>query len=117
MVVHDDCGVRSGSMELGVQEHRGSDVPLTFDDLTVGVEAQDVGRRRLLPPKTPWVAPHPPVVGGDGDVPREILAPALARQDAQRARALLLHGEVEADTGSGPGLTHGYDGIRETLRP
>ena len=68
----------------------------------------------LLPPQAPGVAPHPAVVGRDGDVPRQVLAPALARQDAQRARELLANGQIVTDARSGSGQTHGHDGIRET---
>ena len=115
MVVHDDRGVGARSVQLGVQEHGGGHVPSAVDDLAVGVEAQDVGGPHLLPPDPPRVAPHAAVVGRDGDVTREVLAPALAGQDAQRARQLLAHGQIVTDAGSGSGQAHGHDGIRETL--
>ena len=117
MVVHDDRRVGARAVQLGVQEDGGRDVPLAFDDLAVGVEAQDVGGAHLVPPDAPRVAPHAAVVGRHGDVTREVLAPALARQDAQRARQLLADGELVTDARSGSGQPHGHDGIRETLRP
>ncbi len=115
--MHDDGRVGAHPVQLGVQEHRGRDVALAFDDLAVGVEAQDVGGPHLFPPQSPRVAPHAAVVGRDGDVSRQVLAPSLARQDAQRARELLANGEIVTDARSGSGQTHGHDGIRETLRP
>ncbi len=88
MVVHDDGRVGAGPVQLGVQEDGGGDVPIAFDDLAVGVEAEDVGGPHLLPPHAPRVAPHAAVVGGDRDVPGEVLAPALAAPgSAARTRA------------------------------
>ena len=39
--------------------------------------------------------------------PGQVLAPALARQDAQCAGELLLHGQIVTDARSGSGQTHG----------
>ena len=114
MVVHDDRRVGAGAVQLGVQEHRGRDVPLAFDDLAVGVEAQDVGGAHLVPPDAPRVAPHAAVGGRPRDVARQVLAPAFVREDAQRARELLRNGQLAADAGSGAGLAHEVIATAET---
>jgi hypothetical protein len=50
-------------------------------------------------------------------VTREVLPPALAREDPERARELLADREVVTDTRPGRWQAHGRDGIRETLDP
>ena len=115
--MHDDAGVGAHAVQLGVQKDRGRDVPMTFGDLAVGVEANDVGGSHLLPPHAPGVAPHAAVVRRHGDVARQIFPPALARQDAERARELLADRQIVTDARAGSGQTHAHDGIRETLRP
>ena len=115
--MYDDGRVGAGAVEFGVQVHGGRDVPFALDDLAVGIETQDVGGPHLLPPQTPGVAPHTAVVGRHGDVARQVLAPPLPGQDAQRARELLANRELTAEAGSGAGQAHDHDGIRETLRP
>ena len=116
MVVHDDTRVGARPVQLGVQKDGGGDIPLAVDDPALGVETQDVGGAHFLPPQAPGVAPHSAVVGRDGDVTREVFAPALPRQDAQRAGELLLHRQFVTDARSGSGQTHAHDRIRETPR-
>src|SRR6185437_2877442 len=58
------------------------------------------------PPDAPRVAPHAAVGRGPRDVTREVLAPALGGEDAQRARELLRNGQLPADAGPGTRLAH-----------
>ena len=57
VTVHDHGRVGARAVQLGVDEHRGRDVPLALDDRAVGVDAARCRRPNLLPPDAPRVAP------------------------------------------------------------
>ena len=55
VVVHDDGGVGALAVQLGVEVHRGRDVPLAGDHGAVGVDGEEVAGADLAPPQTPRV--------------------------------------------------------------
>ena len=105
VVVHDDRGVVAGPMQLGVQEHRGRDVPLARDD-RAAASRRMICEARTSSHHTPHGFTHMPpspssVVGAPRDVARQVLAPALVGEDPQCARERLGRRQLAADTGTG----------------
>ena len=98
VVVHDDRGVGAAAVQLGVDVHRGSDVPLAVEHRAVGVDGEEVARAHLAPPQPPRVDEEV-VALLQRDVAGQVLAPPDVVEVAQRDRELLRGREVDARTG------------------
>ena len=53
VVVHDDRGVGAAAVQLGVDVHRGSDVPVAGEHGAVGVDGEEIAWRAPRPTTTP----------------------------------------------------------------
>ena len=118
VVVHHHASLGPTAMQFGVDVHRGRDVPTTLENLSVGIDAADVGGGDLLPPQTPRVHEHRGVVlRGPGDVSGDVLGEAVAGEDVERAGQGLRLGEFDTDGRGDGGRPHGSAtlGQRESL--
>ena len=65
-----------------MQTQGGGDVPLTVENIARVIDGDDVAGGDLVPGQFPGIGQHPAVTDMEGDVPGDVLVPALLEQHA-----------------------------------
>ncbi|MNC59684.1 hypothetical protein D3C75_1095120 [compost metagenome] len=94
MVVDHHVGVGAQLVQLQVQAEGGGDVPVAVEDLAVAVEGEDVAGAQLVPGQLPGVGEYRAVALAHGDVPGDVVVPALATEHPAHQRDLRLGAQL-----------------------
>ncbi len=89
VVVDDDACIWTGTVDLGVDEDRGRDVPGPFQDVALLVDDEDVGGGQLVPPLAVGRRPHRVILAHDGDVTGDVEGVSGCGEDPRGQRHLL----------------------------
>ena len=80
MVVDNHAHIVALVMHIHMQLNGRSDVPLSLDHMTFGIQPQNIGGCQLAPGQLPGVGQIRSIIQPQRDVPRDMVVIALARQ-------------------------------------